>query len=172
MFFLRFLRGRPDRAALVVFCFPFALGTPETGRSSNGRPPAGSTSFSLLRGFPEAAQRCDAYRTGVSLSLPPVIAAPVTCRRSGRTKSLGGPVSRSASWRVRSLWLPLSRGGRKVSDECVCGFQGAWKSRAAGRSRSPAGNTIQLRRGSRFNNRCVRAIFSKPQFCVYAQPAG
>ena len=125
-----------------------------------------------LRGFPEAAQRCDAYRTGVSLSLPPVIAAPVTCRRSGRTKSLGGPVSRSASWRVRSLWLPLLRGGRKVSDECVCSFQGAGKSRAAGRSRNPAGNTIQLRRGSRFNNRCVRAIFLKPQFCVYAQPAG
>ena len=82
--------GRRKSVCGPVFaCLPFVLDAPGGGETV--RRPGADRLHGLppLRGSPGAAQRCNAYQAGVSLSSLPVMAAPEAFRRSGRTVSLG-----------------------------------------------------------------------------------
>ena len=86
------------------------------GHQTVGRP-AGSTGCRPSGDLPKPPNAVTLTGREYHCLFRRVIAAPVTCRRSGRTWSLG--TAFCASSRVRSRWLSLSRGGRNVSDACV-----------------------------------------------------
>ena len=79
-----------EKASAARFCLP-PICPRRPGGGETVRWPGADRPHGLppLRGSPGAAQRCDAYQAGVSLSSLPVMAAPEAFRRSGRTMSLG-----------------------------------------------------------------------------------